>query len=257
MWALLPLKHFSGAKQRLSAVLTPAERSGLFLAMVQDVLSVLQSHPEIENTLIVSDDDDAKQLACHYGAQFLSESSLKVSGLNEAVQAGVRDLAEHGVDDVMVIHGDLPLICAAEISQLLAAHRRQVMQGATGSGGAVTIAPDERSEGTNCLVCTPASKMTYCYGSNSLALHANQARKVGMSLREIYMPGAACDIDTPQDLSELLRRANSQSAPHSYRYIAEHGLRLRLQQRQSLATQVIETESEATATLGMKYGWAG
>jgi len=39
--ALLPLKEFAAAKQRLSGLLSAAERTQLFQAMVEDVLLVL------------------------------------------------------------------------------------------------------------------------------------------------------------------------------------------------------------------------
>jgi len=272
MWALLPLKDFSGAKQRLSTVLTPAERSGLFLAMVRDVLSVLQSHPNIDNTLIVSDAAEAQQLARDFDAQWLSESSLKVTGLNGAIQAGVGVLADQGIDDVMIIHGDLPLISSADISQLFYVHQQQLQSArktdAAAAPTAVTISPDERREGSNCLMCTPASSMTYRYGSNSFALHTAQARQLGMPLRVVYMAGAACDIDTPQDLEILVQRATSHNAPHSYTYIAEQALTARVSAPEaSMVESLVETKMNAqletqarverAVDIDMQYGWAG
>lgn len=271
MWALLPLKNICDAKQRLSSVLTPEERSGLFFAMVKDVLTVLQSHPEIDNTLIVSDDVAAQQLACDYGAELLTESELNVCGLNEAVQAGVGDLARRGFDDVMVIHGDLPLVSSAEISQLIDVHQQQLRHrnntdGRAGGLSALTIAPDERREGTNCLLCSPASNMTYCYGVNSFSLHASQARNISMPLRVAYLPGAACDIDTPQDLMALVQRATPSNAQHSHHYISAHDLAARLAlapvgERESQATVKPQLETpvrvELTTGLDMQYGWVG
>jgi len=274
MWALLPLKDFSGAKQRLSAVLTPAERSGLFLAMVRDVLSVLQAHPDVDNILIVSDAVEAQQLANDYGAQWLSEADLNVSGLNGAIQAGVNDLARRGIDDVMIIHGDLPLISSADISQLFQAHQQQLLgghkTGAFNAPSALTIAPDERREGSNCLLCTPASNMTYRYGENSFALHSAEARHIGMPLRVVYSPGAACDIDTPQDLGVLLQRATPHNARHSHRYINEHALAERLLAKAPVfekadalsdththARLETQTSVEHSAGLEIQYGWAG
>lgn len=98
MWALVPLKNFAQAKQRLSAVLNPEERRGLFEAMAKDVLSILKSHPDIENTLVVSVDPVARQLATQYDAEFLDESNFKfrdsnTGGLNATVQAAVDGLA--------------------------------------------------------------------------------------------------------------------------------------------------------------------
>ena len=272
MWALLPLKNFSGAKQRLSDVLTPAERSGLFLAMVRDVLSVLQSHPNIDNTLIVSDAPEAQQLARDFGAQCLSESSLNVSGLNGSIQAGVGVLADQGIDDVMIIHGDLPLVSSADISQLFYAHQQQLQDAqkkdVTRAPRAMTISPDERREGSNCLLCTPASSMTYRYGSNSFSLHTAQARQLGIPLRVVYMAGTACDIDTPQDLAILLQRATPNNAPHSHAYITEQALLGRaaspaaavvepMQETNKSAQLEAKARVELTADIDMQYGWAG
>ncbi|WP_346839469.1 2-phospho-L-lactate guanylyltransferase [Microbulbifer sp. SAOS-129_SWC] len=244
MWALLPLKEFAHAKQRLAGILSAEERVQLFEAMVKDVLSVLRRHPDIERTLIISDDPLAKKLAADYGAELLSEAGLQVSGLNPAVQAGVDVLARRGIDDVMVIHGDMPLLTPNEITRLLQAHRQQ--------GGAIagrsaspmlTIIPDERREGTNCLVCTPASTLTYCYGRQSFLAHATQASRIGLPLQVLRLPGLMCDIDTPVELVKLVQLASSSVAVHSYDCIHSIGLAGRL----GLAT------SEPTAPVGLHY----
>lgn len=244
MWALLPLKKFAHAKQRLSGVLSAEERYQLFEVMVKDVLSVLLRHPGIERTLIISDDPAAKKLAADYSAELLSESGLQVSGLNSAVQAGVDVLAKRGINDVMVVHGDLPLLTVGEITCLLEAHRKK---GETSKGTSanpmLTIVPDERREGTNCLLCTPASRLTYCYGRHSFLAHAAQASRIGLPLQVLRLPGMMCDIDTPADLVNLLQRATSDIAVHSYDYIHSIGLAGRL----GLATP------ESTAPVGLHY----
>lgn len=256
MWALLPLKKFSHAKQRLSAVLTSEQRSGLFLAMVKDVLSVLHLHPNIDNILIVSDDNDAGLLAKKYEAELLTESSLNVSGLNEAVQAGVNVLAQRGIDNVMIIHGDLPLISAAEISHLISVHKQQrsvfsaindTAISTAALSSTLTIAPDERREGTNCLLCSPASQMRFSYGTNSFTLHAIQASQMAMSLQVVHLPGAACDIDTPKDLLALLQRANAHNAAYSFRYMTTIGL----------AERLSDAKAELTKSINMQYSRVG
>jgi 2-phospho-L-lactate guanylyltransferase len=236
MWALLPLKEFAHAKQRLAGVLTPEERRDLFAAMVEDVLSVLHGHPDIENTLIISEDEHAFALARNYGAVCLSESNLSVRGLNEAVQAGVDQLAHAGIDEVMVIHGDLPLISAADIRHLVLSHQ-QLSQASVHKAAtpALTIAPDEHRQGTNCLLCTPASSMTFCYGANSFTAHAVKASHVDMPLQVVSLPGVACDIDTPDDLNQLIQRASATCAQHSHRYIVEHDLSARIAARKNRA----------------------
>ena len=244
MWALLPLKEFAHAKQRLSGVLSAGERYQLFEAMVRDVLSVLLRHPDIERTLIISDDPAAKTLAAEYRAELLSESGLQVNGLNPAVQAGVDVLAKRGIDDVMVVHGDLPLLTHGEITCLLEAHRQQgEASDATSANPMLTIIPDERREGTNCLLCTPASSLTYCYGRQSFLAHATQASRIGLPLQVLRLPGLMCDIDTPADLVNLVQRATPDIAVHSYDYIHSIGLAGRL----GLVTP------ESTVPVGLHY----
>ena len=248
MWALVPLKNFAQAKQRLSAVLNPEERRGLFEAMAKDVLSILKSHPDIENTLVVSVDPDARQLATQYDAEFLDESNFKfrdsnTGGLNATVQAAVDGLAYRGIDEVMIIPGDVPLISADEISYLVDAHRRQNPPYLLPT---LTIAPDGCREGTNCLLCTPATSIKYCYGNNSFALHTNQASHIAMSLQIVSLPGVSCDIDTPEDLAVLIKQADQNNAFHSHRYIVSNDLEDRLD----------EIKSQSSDHLALQYGRA-
>ena len=226
MWALLPLKNFADAKLRLSGVLAPEERRGLFLAMVKDVLSVLQSHADIDNILVISEDVSARQLADQYTAELLTESDLNVHGLNASVQAGMAVLQGRGIEEVMVIHGDLPLISAAEITHLVGVHREQAANHP--SNAAVTIAPDQRREGTNCLVCSPASDMVFYYGANSFRLHTLKANQLGLPFQMVCLSGVATDIDTPKDLLALCEQATITRATHSYRYLQAQGLIHRL-----------------------------
>lgn len=234
MWALLPLKQFAYAKQRLSSVLSGEERYRLFTAMVKDVLTVLQQHPDIQGTLIISDDPTVESLAAEYHAEWLTEAGLQVRGLNAAVQAGVDVLARRGIDDVMVVHGDLPLLTIEEITCLVEAHRQQVSATAAEvPRPLLTVIPDERRVGTNCLLCSPASRMTYCFGTDSFLAHVAQASRCGLSLQVLGLPGLMCDIDTPVDLISLVQRANADTAKHSFDFIQASGLPARLARSQS------------------------
>ena len=223
MWALLPLKQFAYAKQRLSEVLCDEERYRLFEAMVKDVLSVLHGHPDLEGTLVVSEDPLAESLAAAYGAEWVTESSLRARGLNWTVHAGVGALAARGVHDVMVIHGDLPLLTRSEISKLVAGHRSQPGVEAQ-SKPRMTIVPDVRLQGSNCLVCSPASRMHYRFGKESFSAHVDEAERLDMQVQVMEIPGIMLDIDTPADLMHLVGHAGGVAAKHSHDYV--HGIGL-------------------------------
>ncbi|GMG88366.1 2-phospho-L-lactate guanylyltransferase [Biformimicrobium ophioploci] len=235
MWALLPLKEFAAAKQRLSPVLSQRERAALAQAMAEDVLAELRDHPAIENILLVSNEPSGRQLARQFGAEFLSESGLHARGLNQAVKAGVQVLAERGVDNVMVVHGDLPLISAAEIDELVRAHfgngfgkKADDSEGSGMSEKALTLVSDTAGEGTNCLICNTAIEMQYSFGPNSLAAHLDAAARIGLDARVVPLPGFGCDIDAPTDLLTLLKRLEGSKAKHSLSVVAQFALAERL-----------------------------
>jgi len=258
MWALIPLKSFVNAKQRLSSVLSDDERSGLFLAMVNDVLSVLSTHPDIDNILIVSDDSDVEQLAQHYAAQWVTEKQLGVTGLNQAIKSGVDYLAERDVDEVLVIHGDLPLLSAIELSHLISTHEYNgfiVSQSTerTGVSSVITLAPDRHNEGTNGLICSTHSDFNFAYGEDSFTQHKLWAEENGMGVQIVNLPGLGADIDKPDDLLMLVQRASERNATCSYHFIKEKQLADRIMNAvddQSLLVKAGQLAADANYSWG-------
>ena len=161
VYAILPLKDFVNAKQRLAGVLAPHERRGFFQAMVEDVLDVLSQHELIEQVVVLSDDPSAALLAERYQVQHWSEKSLNAKGLNGVISAAAKKLAGQGINDLMIVHGDLPLISHEDIRQLVELHQLS-------SKPAVTISPDTAEQGTNCMLCSPPAVIKFYYGENSL-----------------------------------------------------------------------------------------
>lgn len=217
MWALIPVKRYCQAKQRLSGFLMPGERINLFKAMLEDLLGVLCDHPDIESVLLVSDEPAVNKLAIDKGLELLTEKELGVNGLNNVVQAAVTKLMQRGIDDVMVVHGDLPLLNEQEISILIQSHQQAKLP-------AVTIAQDTEGQGSNCVLCTPASKMYFQYGVNSLQKHSVHAKEISASLQIISLAGAQCDIDTPADLIELVNHPLLIKTSQTKRYLDESGI---------------------------------
>ena len=76
IWAIIPIKDLSLAKQRLSGLLSDMERRSLGLAMLEDVLEVLGKTRGLNGTLLVSSDSDACHLARQYGARICTKPAL-------------------------------------------------------------------------------------------------------------------------------------------------------------------------------------
>ena len=217
MWALLPLKDFPNAKQRLAGVLDGGQRIALLEAMAGDVLQALADHPDMDGTLVISDDPAARRLARQYGAEFVSEGELGVHGLNAVVQATVTQLARDGEDEVFILHGDLPLVDAAEIGQMIRPHR-------LAQSPALTLATDRLGDGSNGVLCSASANIVFAYGKGSCARHREQAQSAGMNCQVLTLPGLSCDIDTPDDLFALLGHPRLAMAERTRDYLEASGI---------------------------------
>jgi 2-phospho-L-lactate guanylyltransferase len=234
MWALLPLKDFVQAKQRLSGTLTVSERRGLFHAMVEDVLTVLAAHPSFERIVVVSDDPAAHLLAEHFGIDCWSERDLAASGLNAVVAAALQKMAglthaRSQLVSAMVIHGDLPLLGAQELDILIDKHRDLMND----HPSAVTIATDRHGRGSNILVCNPVEPPSLAYGPGSCEAHYAAASAMALPAQILALQGISQDIDIREDLQHLLSMAPPSAAERTLTYLYQAGIAQRLQHLES------------------------
>lgn len=220
MWALVPVKGFADGKQRLASLLTPEERRQFSRAMVEDVLEALCTHPLIDQTLVVSDDPQAQEIAAAFGALCWTETSLNARGLNAVVNAVARRLEDEGVDTLMVVHGDLPCLSEQSLSQLVAHHH-------AGPPPRVTIAPDRHGDGSNIVITSPPAVIEFHYGPQSLQRHSQQAASRGVAVDRVFCQDTGCDVDNPEDLPDLI--AVEPGAKRSLGYLRHIGIAERLE----------------------------
>jgi 2-phospho-L-lactate guanylyltransferase len=117
-------------------------------------------------------------------------------GLDAAIAAGIRAAVAADARTAVVLAGDLPLLEADDILALVRA--------AEGTR-AVVIATDRHGTGTNALVLRPPHVIQPAFGPNSAARHRLAAATAGASVRSIELGRVALDIDTPDDLADLMR----------------------------------------------------
>ena len=75
LWAVVPIKNFDRAKERLAGILTASERQFLFTAMLEDVLQTLSQCPALTGIVLVTREPQAQILGQRYGARSLIEQS--------------------------------------------------------------------------------------------------------------------------------------------------------------------------------------
>jgi len=113
------------------------------------------------------------------------------------VAAAARELAAQAM---LTLPGDIPLVEADDIRQLIDVHRH-----ATGRGTrAFTIVPARDERGSNAILCSPAAAVPLRFGVDSFLPHLAAARRCAIEPKVVRLPRIALDIDTPADLSLFL-----------------------------------------------------
>jgi 2-phospho-L-lactate/phosphoenolpyruvate guanylyltransferase len=219
--AILPVKRFAEAKQRLGASMADPMRLELARAMVADVLYALAQTASIERTIVVTRESSLTAAAREQGALVLGDAPE--AGQSAAVRIGVQRALAEGIERVLCIPGDCPALDPAELDRLLAIgpddrHDRQARDGATvRRAGEVVIIPDRHGTGTNGLLLTPPDAIDPSFGPDSCARHRALALAAGAACRVERPPSLLLDIDTRADLVALRERLASAgpSAPRT------------------------------------------
>ena len=175
---LVPVKSFAAAKQRLEDALPDLDRRSLVQTMAARVIAAAAPLP----VAVVCDDPEVADWARTQGALVVWEPGR---GLNGAVEAGVRRLAELGVDWVTAVHADLPL-----------AERIAFLEPFDG----VTLVPDRQDNGTNLIRLPVACGFRFSYGPGSFGRHLEECVRLGMAASIVRRPELSFDVDWPSDL---------------------------------------------------------
>jgi 2-phospho-L-lactate guanylyltransferase len=191
--AILPVKRFSNAKQRLGASVADPLRQDLVRAMVGDVLSALERCASIELTIVVTNEQPVAAAARERGASVVADTAEE--GQSAAVALGIARAQAEGAERVLCIPGDCPALDPDEVDALL-----------SGAAAGVVIVPDRHGTGTNGLLIAPLHAIPPSFGPGSCERHRELARAAGASCRLEHPASLLLDIDTGEDLAVLRER---------------------------------------------------
>jgi len=189
--AILPIKSFGEAKQRLAHEMSTGGRRALAEAMFSDVLVALRRAGAVDGVLVVTADSGAQQIAGGYGAMVLDDEE---QGHNPAARRGIRAALDSGADRVLLVPGDCPMMDPAQLDELIG---RDVDE------RSVLIVHDRHGTGTNALLMTPPGSVAPAFGPGSCQRHAASAQTEGTTPEIVDVPSLALDVDTPEDLDAL------------------------------------------------------
>lgn len=189
--AIVPVKRFDAAKQRLAETLAPAARARLAAAMVTDVLGAIGRCESIERTLVVSREPALTAIAATAGAELLAEPDER--GHSAAALLGVGAALEAGAEAAALLPGDCPLLEPRELDGALGTLRK----------GTVGVIADRHRTGTNGLLLSPPDAIEPSFGPGSCERHLRAAATAGVRATVLELPSLALDLDTGADLDAL------------------------------------------------------
>ncbi|HET6997320.1 MAG TPA: 2-phospho-L-lactate guanylyltransferase [Solirubrobacterales bacterium] len=191
--AVLPVKRFDAAKQRLAGGIDAERRRELAAAMVADVLEAIGEAKTIGRTIVVSGDPAAQELAVEAGAEVVPDPAD--AGHVEAALAGIARAEVERAECVVLLPGDCPLLDPRELDRLLTAIPERY----------VGIVPDRHGTGTNALALRPPDAIVPAFGEGSRDRHVAAAREAGIPFGVEELASLGLDLDTPADVIALTR----------------------------------------------------
>ena len=190
---LIPVKELANAKQRLSPLLAPGERQELARLMLSGVLEQVGGLAGPLRKVIVTSDEPAMALGGSMGFEIMPETQ-QISE-SDSVDRACAQLEREGVDGVLRVPLDLPLLAAGDLERVLAL---------ADEGLAAVLVPSADGTGTNALYRAPPGLFPSRFGPGSLALHEQLARERRAPYVVENLPSLALDIDDVADLRALL-----------------------------------------------------
>lgn len=193
MIVAVPVKDLVNAKQRLTALLTPNERSLLARAMLHDVLRALGRSSLVE-PWVITGDAEVEAIACTHAVRTVREEANR--GHTAAVKFAQDEARRVGAEVFLTVPGDVPCLRTTEVDTLAIQAR--------GSTASAVFAASRSGLGTNGVALCPVDAMPLTFGEPSFDNHVALARRLGLAVSVLDLPGLALDVDTPDDLRALL-----------------------------------------------------
>src|SRR3954463_6074749 len=148
--AIIPVKRFGEAKQRLLTTLDRPQRAALVKAMLADVLAATTEVTQIERVIVVTSEGRAERIALRHSQRVTTPLEVLQEpadhGHSAAAALGIVRAKALGADFGALLPGDCPLLDSAELEAAVEAMRP----------GRVAVLPERHGTGTNGLLMSPA-----------------------------------------------------------------------------------------------------
>jgi len=195
--AIIPVKRFRAAKQRLAEAVGPPGRAALAKAMLADVLAAVTTSELVERVVVVTGEGRAEKVALDVSRGVKTPVEVmrdpEDTGHSEAATLGIVRAKALGAGAVAVLPGDCPLLDPRELDAAL---------GRLGDEGVIVV-PDRHGTGTNALLMCPGDAIAPGFGPDSCDRHVERARRRDLAVAVDELPSLGLDLDTFDDLAVL------------------------------------------------------
>ena len=188
---LIPVKNLTHSKQRLAEVLSQDGRTKFAKAMLLDMLETLFAWQERPEVSVVTSNPFAVEAAERFNFAVIRDTEN--NGETNAIAMATRVCESRGVDNTLVIPGDVPLIEVDDVETIVKSAPEQ---------GSVLV-PAADGQGTNAVWRSPCGLFPLRFGNDSFAPHYAAALATNKPCRVLSLPSIALDIDNPKDLKQL------------------------------------------------------
>ena len=214
-FAVLPVKSPHNAKQRLSGFLSAEHRETLARILYQQTLASLCQAEGIDRVAVATSDPEAAEHARRKGVLVFEENE-QVSHSVSADAACLRAI-QLGATTVLLVPIDVPLVTPGDFTRLAAAARPGPPEDSQARSQAspqakLIVVPSADGTGTNALARTPPDVIESRFGPGSCRAHLDQARSKSIHSEVLRLRGLMFDIDTPEDVAELLAGSHHNDA---------------------------------------------
>lgn len=196
--AVIPVRSLATGKTRLSPVVSPEVRSELTKRMLAVTLAACRASAEIDQIMVISPDVEVLAFAHSIDHEvFNLRQHPEPGGLIPALDQARSVSLVNRFGTMIILFADLPLLNGSDVAALATAE------------GQIAIAPDSAGIGTNGLLLrrgpTDLAQFEFHYGADSFGAHLAESRRLGIEPVVVQAPGLAFDLDTPDDLANLIR----------------------------------------------------
>jgi 2-phospho-L-lactate guanylyltransferase len=195
--AIIPVRSLTTGKTRLAPSVSPEIRRELTKRMLATTLAACRASQAVDQIMVISQDVEVLSFAHSIDHEVLNvRQHSEPGGLVPALDQARHISLVNRFATLVVLFAELPLVNGQDVAALIARDCQ------------ITIAPDQAGVGTNGLLLRRGdqdlSEFRFQFGIRSFAAHLDEALRLHVVPQVVSAPGLAFDLDTPEDLSNLV-----------------------------------------------------